>query len=557
MRPDDLTVNGLIIEYIRENKYIVGLYIVYLCIIPLRDIGVPHLFGKLVTAIETKTSLLTPLIYLFAITVVVNFAYSLLDYLEVDITPKMHAFIREKIIRHIVNRTNEDFQEVETGTVLSKLLRLPYALTRHINQWKYTFIPSVVLGLAAIAYFSWYNLILGVLLFILLVLCWGVIVYAIEHCLQYSYESEKIVTRIHEQVTDVIQNLSTVLTNSTEDDEFDDLHNREELYMQRVRETMVCSIKTRFAVVPFNILYFTIFIYICYNDVQSGKMTPATFIALVIIVFRVFNYVWDVSGIINDTTTRWGTLKQSLDVINSYEGGEHPSQQKDKNTTLTTSLIPKTGFYLHDVSYKFTKGGKYVIKNLTLHIDAGKTGVIVGPIGHGKSTLLRLLMKQITPTSGVIYLNGIPYDKVPTDTLRRQIGFVPQNPVLFNRTVLENITYGTSSSRTDVVELLNRLNLNKLVDDLPSGLDTVAGKSGSALSGGQRQIVVILRSVLQNTPIMFMDEPTASMDETTKKMVYDVVSKIIKGRTVLMVTHDPFLLRYADVIIDMKKLIST
>jgi ABC-type bacteriocin/lantibiotic exporter with double-glycine peptidase domain len=283
-------------------------------------------------------------------------------------------------------------------------------------------------------------------------------------------------------------------------------------------------------------------------------MTPATFIALVIIVFRVFNYVWDVSGIINDTTTRWGTLKQSLDVINSYEGGEHSSKPIH---TQKTSRIPQTGFYLHDVSYKFTKGGKYVIKNLTLHIDAGKTGVIVGPIGHGKSTLLRLLMKQITPTSGAIYFNGIPYDKISTNALRKQIGFVPQNPVLFNRTVLENIKYGTSSSRRDVVELLKHLNLNKLVDDLPSGLDTVAGKSGSALSGGQRQIVVILRLVLQNTPIMFMDEPTASMDDTTKKMVYDVVGQIIKGRTVVMVTHDPFLLRYADAIIDMKKLIST
>jgi ABC-type multidrug transport system fused ATPase/permease subunit len=165
------------------------------------------------------------------------------------------------------------------------------------------------------------------------------------------------------------------------------------------------------------------------------------------------------------------------------------------------------------------------------------------------------------PTHGHIYLGNRPYESYSIFELRRAIGYVSQYPILFNRTIYENIIYGARSnpppSKDDVMEMLHKYGIQDIFDNHPYKLDSKAGRKGFRLSGGQRQIVWILRMILSNPDLIVLDEPTASLDDGTKDIVFKMLDIAIEGKTTIMVSHDPRLISRAKrvVLIQNKTLI--
>jgi ABC-type multidrug transport system fused ATPase/permease subunit len=545
---EPVTITGLLFEFIKNHKYMLVIYLCFLFIMPIKDIGIPHLFGKLIKSIEDKTSLIVPLIYLCVITIIMHVGYSIIDLLEVDLSPLFQAFIRQKVIKHIIDESDNNLNELESGKIISKLMRLPVGLYGFLNQWKYIFIPNVLLSIVAVAYFTYYNVTLGVLLLLLITFSWIMIIISVKTCLKYSYPSEVAVMYMYEQVDDVLKNMMTVLSSNQQDQEIENLQKFEVEYKDYVKKTLLCSLKMRYMVVPFNILYFAFFIYIGYTHVKQGKMRASVFIALVIVMFKVFNSVWDISGVMNDAATRWGILKQSMEIFN-YENCpiDNPDGRVHSNV--------KNGFYMKDITFKYPNTEKPILNNFYLHIPKETTIVILGGIGSGKSTVMKLLLKQLTPTNGTIYYQGIPYDMLNTEDIRKNIGYIQQHAVLFNRSILENIRYGLDPkfiTERKINELVDTLDLREMFNKFADGLETNVGKYGSKLSGGQKQIIILLRVLLQNPPILLMDEPTASIDESTKLYIYKIIEKVIASKTVVMVTHDKYLLKFANRVITME-----
>ena len=190
---------------------------------------------------------------------------------------------------------------------------------------------------------------------------------------------------------------------------------------------------------------------------------------------------------------------------------------------------------------------------MTLDIMRNQKVLVMGRIGRGKSTLLKLIMKYDTPQSGQLYFEGKAYNDIDETYMRSKIGYVPQYPQLFNRTIFENITYGTSGTSKEYVHsLLVDLELEHMFDSFTDGLDMVVGKGGSKLSGGQSQVVWILRVMLQDPEILLLDEPTASIDDTTKNVVRGLLVGMMKhDRTVVMVSHDEYLVAHVDRLIKL------
>jgi ABC-type multidrug transport system fused ATPase/permease subunit len=541
-----VTVNSLISEFISNHKYMLVLYIAFLCIMPIKDIGIPHLFGKLVSSIEEKTSLFKPLLYLFIVTIIMQIGYSVID---VELNPRFQAFVRQKIIRHIIEENDTNLGDMESGKIISKLMRLPSGLYGFMNQWKYIFIPNILLSIVAVAYFTYFNKTLGILLLVLITFSWLMILVSVNKCLKYSYPSEVVVMYLYEQVDDVLKNMMTVMSSNQQEKEIDFLQDYEVEYKDFVKKTLLCSLKMRYTIVPFNILYFAFFIYLGFNHVKEKKMKASTFVALVIIMFKVFNSIWDISGIMNDAATRWGLIKQSMEIFNTKQKHMYQNEGDDGLS------VNKNGFYFKNITFTYTNSqgdNKPILKNFYLHLPRDTTTVIVGGIGSGKSTVMKLLLKQLTPNSGEIYYQGIPYSKLTPEDIRKNIGYIQQHAVLFNRSIYDNIVYGLEGiSKRQVNDLIDVLNLRSMFDEFPQGLKTKAGKNGSNLSGGQKQIVILLRVLLQDPSILLMDEPTASIDEKTKHIIYDIIGRVIKTKTVVMITHDEFLLKYADRVVTM------
>ena len=258
--------------------------------------------------------------------------------------------------------------------------------------------------------------------------------------------------------------------------------------------------------------------------------------------------IFNILGSWKDILLRSGIIQHSLDTFEECKIARAPY---DKPAGDPTGIV----FQDVDFAYVSKDMQRPVFKDFQLKIRLKETTLIVGEIGSGKSTIISMLMKYQTPQAGEIFLQGTPYSTIDVKELRRRISYIPQTPILLNRTVYDNIVYGLTAEKTraDVEELIKSLSLSKFLDNLPKGLDTPVGIHGSKLSGGQRQIIWILKSILMNPEIIIMDEPTSAIDDATKNIVHHLLKKVMVGKTVIMITHDSYLLKFANRILTLKE----
>ena len=197
---------------------------------------------------------------------------------------------------------------------------------------------------------------------------------------------------------------------------------------------------------------------------------------------------------------------------------------------------------------------KYILKNVSLKINQNEKIAIIGEIGSGKSTLGKLLIKLFDYDEGSIKLNNIELKDIEILSLRKIITYIPQHPKLFNRTLLSNLTYGSNNiKRETVVKLINSIKIKSIRDVLLTNLDKSVGKYGNNLSGGQRQIVWLIRSILQDSKMIILDEPTSSLDEENKLIVMDFIKSLSKNKTLILITHDMKLLKLVNRVIKFDK----
>ncbi|CAG9561787.1 unnamed protein product [Danaus chrysippus] len=207
---------------------------------------------------------------------------------------------------------------------------------------------------------------------------------------------------------------------------------------------------------------------------------------------------------------------------------------------------------LTDVTFTYpTRPLIQVLKNCNLEIENGKTVALVGGSGCGKSTIIQLLERYYDPDEGVVAQNGTPLPNLRLVDLRQSIGFVQQEPILFNGTIKENIAYGDNSkthSMNDIIEVAKQANIHNFVVSLPMGYDTDIGSKGTQLSGGQKQRIAIARALIRRPKMLLLDEATSALDTESEKVVQEALDAAKAGRTCVMIAHRLSTVRDADVI---------
>lgn len=245
-------------------------------------------------------------------------------------------------------------------------------------------------------------------------------------------------------------------------------------------------------------------------------------------------------------------IQQSLvDMENMFNLLDEKSKVKDSLKQL--KINSKTEIKFSNISFGYDER-RTVIKDISFEVPNGKKVAIVGPTGAGKSTISRLLFRFYDPTNGSIYINDENINSISQHSLRKIIGVVPQDTVLFNDTIHYNISYGDpKASEDDIINAAKNADIHDFVISLPDGYETIVGERGLKLSGGEKQRVAIARTFLKNPKILFFDEATSALDSSTEKEIQKNLENISKNKTTLIIAHRLSTAAYADNIIVLDK----
>ncbi len=203
---------------------------------------------------------------------------------------------------------------------------------------------------------------------------------------------------------------------------------------------------------------------------------------------------------------------------------------------------------LQDVRFAYpARPDQVVLDGIDVQLDPGQVVALVGPSGAGKSTVASLMSRFYDPERGRLLLDDVPYDELDTDWLREQVGVVAQEPILFATTIRENILYGRPSASSEEVEAAARAaNAHEFVANFPEGYETLVGERGVRLSGGQKQRIAIARALLKDPSVLVLDEATSALDAESEHLVQEALSRLMEGRTTLVIAHRLSTVKEAD-----------
>jgi len=263
-----------------------------------------------------------------------------------------------------------------------------------------------------------------------------------------------------------------------------------------------------------------------------GTMTVGDFIAVQAYLYRILGPLYALNGIYQTATWQLISAGRVLEYLNSMN-------EEDEKLSTFFEFKKKPGVIeFKNVSFKYSENSPEVIRGLDLEMECGTKVAIVGPVGCGKSTIVKLLLRFYRPVSGSITFNKTNIAQINPKDLRNKISVVRQNPVIFNETIMNNIKNGNNSATDQgVVDILKKMDVYDYFNELKSGLNTVAGEDGSNLSNGQKQLIAIARAYIKDPDILILDEATSSLDAFTEMKVNVATRKIMEGRTTIMIAH--------------------
>jgi len=286
----------------------------------------------------------------------------------------------------------------------------------------------------------------------------------------------------------------------------------------------------------------SVMLLITFYAMQAGRITLEGFALFIILARQV---IAPISQLAMHALAVSGMLGAAERVIEIFDIKNHMPDGAIEAMSLENAIE------LKNVSFSYEKGLP-VLKNINLKIKKGETVAIVGPSGAGKSTLVDLILRLYDPISGTVAIDGNPVQQYTQESYRRQFGVVPQECLLFNATVSENVLYGRMRDEKQMLRSIEAGNAVEFIDAMPKRMDTILGERGVRLSGGQRQRIAIARAVYGNPSVLVLDEATSSLDTQSEMQVQQAIDSVIQNMTAIVVAHRLSTVRNADKIVVLK-----
>lgn len=470
------------------------------------------------------------------------------------------AGLRKQAFSYLIGHSHSFFANNFSGSLTQRINRYARAFEKIIDRMMADGLPLIIRSLGTViaiySLFPKYSYILGIFCVVFLLTAF---IY-IRYKLKYDVIASEADSKTTGAFSDSISNHSSI-----------QLFTGHEYEKERIGEIIQDQRKkTAFnwylweglgAIESFYSLAIEFIIFwVVLGDWKLGLITLPVIVLLQSYLIRLIENLWSFGAIVRayyesfaDAEEMAVILSTSYEVIDK-EVAEALLPLISENKASVTNFATKVEVVFENVTYIYENNNSKVLDNFSLTIPAGQKIAIVGSSGAGKTTFVRLLMRLFNINSGRIMIDGIDISDISQKNLREKISFVPQDPVLFHRTLMENIRYGRrDATDEEVLTAAHLAHCDEFIDSLPNGYKTYVGERGVKLSGGERQRVAIARAILKNAPILILDEATSSLDSHSESLIQDAFHTLIKGKTTIVIAHRLSTIREMDRIVVIEK----
>ncbi len=459
---------------------------------------------------------------------------------------RVTADLRNAVYRHVLQQSPEFFETTSTGEVTSRLIADTTLVQTVVGSSLSMGLRNVVMGLGALSVLVWSHptvmlqVIVTVVLVVLPATWYGRRVRRLSRASQDRVADS---STIASEVLNAIPIVQSYNAQTREADRFS--NSTEQGFQTAVRRTRARSILVAFIIIA-NAALMLWGLYQGTQAVIAGELTAGELgqAALYVVIFA--GAVAVLSEVYGDLLRAAGATERLMELLASVSPVQSPRHPVNLPQGAKGSAL-----VLDDVLFHYpSRPAQAALNHVSLRVNPGQTVAIVGPSGAGKSTVFGLLLRFYDPQSGHIELNGTAINAISLDALRSQIGIVPQEPVIFSTSALENIRYGKpQASDEEVRAAAVAAFADEFIVHLPEGYDTFLGERGVRLSGGQRQRIAIARAMLKNPPLLLLDEATSALDAQSERMVQAALESVMQNRTTLVVAHRLATVQKADLIV--------
>ena len=538
-----------LLAFIKPYKMRLVFGIVCMIVAALGYLVVPWLIRNVVDGVlqNKDLGLLTLIVIAILIIFLIRgFATYGQNYMMAYVGQRVVIDIRETLFKHLQRLDQAYFDTRKTGVIMSNITSDVGALQQAIVDNLISFMTEGVTLVGSLVFMFYLDWKLSLLTLIIVPVVLGLTNVFGKRLRSAGHEVQGRTADITAFLQEVISGVRVIRSFARESFEFKrfekENQNNFDAAMKATKLTAIMGPMVEFSAA---IAVVVILWYGGYSVVQ-GYITAGSLIAFLI-------YAINLANPVKRLTQVYGNIQKALAagdrVIDILETEPHV---KELPTAKTMDHV-KGEVHFDNVQFSYD-AENLALKGVTLHVKPGETVAIVGPSGAGKSTIANLLPRFYDVIGGSIRIDGMDIREATFTSLRENIGLVPQDTMLFNASVRDNILYGRlDATDEEVLAAAKAANAIEFIEKLPQGFDTMVGERGNALSGGQRQRIAIARAILKNPSILILDEATSALDTESEKIVQEALERLMKGRTALVIAHRLSTIQHADHIVVLQQ----
>ena len=545
-------IYDLYTTFVKDNWKLYILYLITLISLPLQNIAMPHYYGEVINSLKDKNIDRSKYYFgvLLSVWVLIQ-AFSIgISFVDNYISPKFHGYIRQFFFDLIVDRYNQNYQELEIGNILTKLIKLPWILDDISNLIQRFLLTNSILIISNFVYLFRNHYSLG----LIYLGCVGVVFIMarlyFNTCTSNIKKVENNYDNCHEEIEDTLQNLLSIYTSKKIPDEKHRIENINNNTRGEQYNAGLCNRKFRIYFSITNVFLFLALNYVAYRLYSNGSIKVENLVSIFILNYTILGSLVG----LYDSAKDFMNVKSHVELIDTFI-----KELPETDTSKQIKTIPNTenglDIRFKDIVYTPGHAKEPLFNKLNLRIYPKQKVAVIGAISSGKSSIMKNLASLQPFQGGEIYINEIPISEIDINNLRDNIVYIPQHPKLFNRTLRENLLFGLKKDITieQILKFVKDCGLDDIEKLYREKMELKVGKGGSNLSGGSRQIVWIVRAIMQNCKLCILDEPTSSLDPQSKEYIKKMIDIMAKDRAVIIITHDMDMTENMDRIIKFEK----